>query len=181
MWLGKVGPLARRSASLRQVGLLQLENHYCTQVLYSLSSMAVAATTVKKPSENSPIKWASRRRCERKQTPQNRVIATKGKSWEKTVEDACLTNRSTRRPNHQAMLFPPCYALRPCVRRACRADTRAAQPRAAQPVIFHSQHAQVDYSTRLPRTSRLRVNRSANLSTNVPDVPMDSSSERGIQ
>ena len=29
-------------------------------------------------------------RCERKQTPQNRVIATKGKSWEKTVEDARL-------------------------------------------------------------------------------------------
>ena len=30
------------------------------------------------------------RRCERKQTPQNRVIATKGKSWEKTVVDASL-------------------------------------------------------------------------------------------
>ena len=42
----------------------------------------------KKPSENSPIKRASRRRCERKQTPQNRVIATKRRSWEKTVEDA---------------------------------------------------------------------------------------------
>ena len=52
--------------------------------------MPVAATTVKKPSENSPIKWANRRRCERKQTPKNRVIATKGKSWEKTVEDTCL-------------------------------------------------------------------------------------------
>ena len=52
--------------------------------------MALTATTVKKPSENSPIKRASRRRCERKQTPQNRVRATKGKSWEKTVEDARL-------------------------------------------------------------------------------------------
>ena len=50
-------------------------------------------TTVKKPSENSPIKRASRRRCERKQTPQNRVRATKGKSWEKTVEDACLLEK----------------------------------------------------------------------------------------
>ena len=55
--------------------------------------MAVAATTVKKPSGNSPIKRASRRRCERKQTPQNRVIATKGKSWEKTVEDASLLEK----------------------------------------------------------------------------------------
>ena len=52
--------------------------------------MAATATTVKKPSENSPIKRARRRRCERKQTPQNRVRATKGKSWEKTAEDACL-------------------------------------------------------------------------------------------
>ena len=39
----------------------------------------------------------------------------------------------------------------------------------------------VAYLTRLPRTSRLSVNRSANLSTNVPDGPMDSRSERGIQ
>ena len=53
----------------------------------------MAATTVKKPSENSPIKRASRRRCEREQTPQNCVIATKGKSWEKTVEDACLLEK----------------------------------------------------------------------------------------
>ena len=45
---------------------------------------------VKKPSENSPLKRARRRRCERKQMPQNRVRATKGKSWEKTVEDARL-------------------------------------------------------------------------------------------
>ena len=52
--------------------------------------MAVAASTVKKPSENSPLRRANRMRCERKQTPQNRVIATKGKSWEKTVEDARL-------------------------------------------------------------------------------------------
>ena len=48
------------------------------------------ATTVKKPSKNSPIKQASRRRCERKQTPQNRVIATKGRRCKKTVEDARL-------------------------------------------------------------------------------------------
>ena len=53
----------------------------------------MTATTVNKPSGNSPIKRASRRRCERKQTPQNRVIATKGKSWEKTVEDACLLEK----------------------------------------------------------------------------------------
>ena len=39
----------------------------------------------------------------------------------------------------------------------------------------------VAYPTRLPRASGVRVNRSANLSTNVPDGPMDSSSERGIQ
>ena len=58
--------------------------------LRSQQSMDMAATTVKKPSKNSPIKRASRRRCERKQTPQNRVIATKGKSWEKTVEAASL-------------------------------------------------------------------------------------------
>ena len=51
------------------------------------------ATTVKKPSENSPIKRARRRRCERKQTPQNRARATKGKSWEKTVEDVCLLEK----------------------------------------------------------------------------------------
>ena len=59
--------------------------------------MVVTATTVNKPSGNSPIKWASRRRCERKQTPQNRVIATKGKSWEKTVEDACLLEKQVLR------------------------------------------------------------------------------------
>ena len=39
----------------------------------------------------------------------------------------------------------------------------------------------IAYLTRLPRTSRLRVNRSANLSANVPDGPMDSRPERGIQ
>ena len=55
--------------------------------------MVVAATTVKEPSENSPIKWASRRRCERKQTPQNLVRTTKGRNWEKTVEDACLLRK----------------------------------------------------------------------------------------
>ena len=52
--------------------------------------MAVAATTVKKTSEDSPIKRASRRRCERKQTPRSCVIETRGRSWEKTVEDAHL-------------------------------------------------------------------------------------------
>ena len=52
--------------------------------------MAVTATTVKKPSENSPLKRANRRRCERKQTPQNRVKATKEKNWEKIVEAASL-------------------------------------------------------------------------------------------
>ena len=31
-----------------------------------------------------------RRRCERKQTPRNRVRATRGRSWKKTVEDASL-------------------------------------------------------------------------------------------
>ena len=50
----------------------------------------MAATTVKKPSENSPIKRANRRRCERKQTPQNRVRAMRGRNWQKTVEDASL-------------------------------------------------------------------------------------------
>ena len=55
------------------------------------------ATTVKKPSENSPIKRVSRRRCERKQTPQNRVIATKGKSWEKTVDAAWLLEKQVLR------------------------------------------------------------------------------------
>ena len=65
----------------------------------------MAATTVKKPSENSPIKRVSRRRCERKQTPQNRVIATKGKSWEKTVEDACLLpKRLAKLPHYQKVI-----------------------------------------------------------------------------
>ena len=59
--------------------------------------MAVAATTVKKPSENSPLKRARRRRCKRKQTPQNRVRATKGKSWEKTVEAAWLLEKQVLR------------------------------------------------------------------------------------
>ena len=70
--------------------------------------MAVASTTVKKPSENSPIKRARPWRCERKQTPKNRVRATKGKSWEKTVEsrrplggwlagcDLCAARKSSR-------------------------------------------------------------------------------------
>ncbi len=57
------------------------------------SIVAVAATTVKKPSENSPIKRARRRGCERKQTPQNRVRAMRGKIWEETVEDACLLEK----------------------------------------------------------------------------------------
>ena len=58
---------------------------------------ALAATTVKKPSENSPLKRANRRRCERKQTPQNRVIAMKGRSWEKTVEAARLLEKQVLR------------------------------------------------------------------------------------
>ena len=70
--------------------------------------MAMVATTVKKPSENSPIKRARCRRCERKQTPQNRVSAMRGKSWEKTVEsrrplggrlagrDLCAARKSSR-------------------------------------------------------------------------------------
>ena len=53
----------------------------------------MASSTVKKPSENSPIKRARRRRCERKQTPQNRVRATKGKSWEEIVEAAWLLEK----------------------------------------------------------------------------------------
>ena len=39
----------------------------------------------------------------------------------------------------------------------------------------------VTYHTRLPRASRLRVNLSANLSANVPEGPMDSRLQRGIQ
>ena len=42
-----------------------LQPRYCRRPW----SMAVTATTVKKPSGNSPIKQANRRRCERKQTP----------------------------------------------------------------------------------------------------------------
>ena len=64
----------------------------------------MAATAVKKPSENSPIKRASRRRCERKQTPQYRVIATKGKSWEKTVEAARLLEKQVLRDVAQGNL-----------------------------------------------------------------------------
>ena len=67
--------------------------------------MAVATVTVKKPSENSPLKRANRRRCERKQTPQNRVSATKGKSWEKTVEDSCLLPAQTA--EHEARAIAP--------------------------------------------------------------------------
>ena len=52
--------------------------------------MAMAATTVKKPSKNSPIKRARSWRCERKQTPRNHVRAMRGRSWEKTLEDASL-------------------------------------------------------------------------------------------
>ena len=85
--------MARRNVSSRRVGRLQLENFHCNNVLRSQQSMTVAATTVKKPSGNSPSKRARRRRCERKQTPQNRVSVTKGKSWEKTVEDAWLRRR----------------------------------------------------------------------------------------
>ena len=58
----------------------------------------MAATTVKKPSENSPIKRARRRRCERKQTPQNRVRVMRGRSCEKTVEDASLTVKQALSP-----------------------------------------------------------------------------------
>ena len=76
---------------------MQIKNHYCNNALRSQQSMAVAATTVKKPSENSPLKRARHRRCERKQTPQNRVRAMKGKSWEKTVEDACLLEKQVLR------------------------------------------------------------------------------------
>ena len=53
--------------------------------------LTVAATTVKKLSGNSPIKRASRRRCERKQTPRSCARETRGRSWVKTVEDAILT------------------------------------------------------------------------------------------
>ena len=65
--------------------------------------MAVVATTVKKPSENSPIKRANRRRCERKQKPQNRVRATKGRNWEKTVEDASLLHKQMGRGEPAAL------------------------------------------------------------------------------
>ena len=34
-WLGKVGSLARQSASLRRAGLLQIKNHYCNNALRS--------------------------------------------------------------------------------------------------------------------------------------------------
>ena len=53
----------------------------------------MAATTVKKPSENSPLKRANRRHCERKQKPRNRVRATKGRNWEKTVENTRLIGK----------------------------------------------------------------------------------------
>ena len=55
--------------------------------------MAVAATTVKKPSENSPTKRASSRRCERKQKSQNHVRGTKRKNCQKTVKDTRMTLR----------------------------------------------------------------------------------------
>ena len=67
--------------------------------------MAVTATTVKKPSENSPRKRANRRRCERKQTPQNRVRATKGRNWEKTVEDAGLPPKHRIQPPPETAAF----------------------------------------------------------------------------
>ena len=77
--------------------------------------MAGAATTVKKPSENSPIKRANRRRCERKQTPQNRVRATKGRSWWKTVEDTRLLAERGIIVSYEAirywcLKFGPAYA-----------------------------------------------------------------------
>ena len=76
--------------------------------------MAVATSTVKKPSENLPCKRANRRCYERKQKPQNRIRATKGRNWEKTVEDASLLQEKPNwRPKkfpqitHQGFLFDP--------------------------------------------------------------------------
>ena len=77
--------------------------------------MAVAATTVKKLSGNSPIKRANRRRCERKQTPRNCVRETRGRSWEKTVEDAHLLAERGSIVSYEAirywcLKFGPAYA-----------------------------------------------------------------------
>ena len=72
--------IATRKLSLQQRAVQPVEH-------------GLAATTVKKPSENSPLKRANRRRCKRKQTPQNRVIAMIGRSWEKAVEDAWLLEK----------------------------------------------------------------------------------------
>ena len=40
--------------------------------------------------ETRPSSGLDCRRCERKQTPQNRVKLMRGRSWQKTVEDASL-------------------------------------------------------------------------------------------
>ena len=63
--------------------------------------MAMAATTVKKLSKNSPIKRARPWRCERKQTPRNHVKAMRGRSWEKTLEDASLLQEQLIDAPHQ--------------------------------------------------------------------------------
>ena len=80
--------------------------------------MAMAATTVKKPSKNSPIKRARPWRCERKQTPRNHVRAMRGRSWEKTLEDASLLveQRVGQNATDNATLVP----LVETVERRCR-------------------------------------------------------------
>ena len=77
--------------------------------------MTVAATTVKKPSKNSPIKRARPWRCERKQTPRNHVRAMRGRSWEKTLEDASLLAERGIIVSYEAirywcLKFGPAYA-----------------------------------------------------------------------
>ena len=73
---------------------MQIKNHYCNNALRSQQSMAVAATTVKENRQKTrPSSGLGRRRCERKQTPRNRVRAMRGRSWGETVEAANLLSK----------------------------------------------------------------------------------------
>ena len=64
--------------------------------------MGMAASTVKKPSRKlAPSSGLGRRRCERKQTPRNRVRAMRGRSWEKTMGDASLLQEQLIDAPHQ--------------------------------------------------------------------------------
>ena len=71
----------------------------------------MAATTVKKPSENSSIKRANRRRCERKQKPQNRGRRLHAK-------EAGGRGFESRRPCHLTSVFSaPVFLASRCGRR----------------------------------------------------------------